>query len=319
MPSLPSRCLIAFPALLPFLASPALAHGPRLIGPEALPYAWTVDPLVIVPLLLVHWLYGRGLGRLWGRAGVGRGIGRHRAAAFIAGEAALVLALIWPLDALGETLFSAHMTQHMVLIVVAAPLLVLGEPLAPVLAGLPEPVRRAAAAILHWRLGRGLLAWLTRPWVASLIQGVILWLWHVPAAFEAALEHPALHALEHAAFLTSALLFWWSVLHAGRNGPFGFGIAAFWMLITVVHGGLLGALITFAQVQLYPGYGDAASLWGMDALTDQQLAGLIMWVPTGMVHLTAGVLLVSAWLSAVARHNRRTDYTERRTDLTEPS
>ncbi|UEM19337.1 cytochrome c oxidase assembly protein [Skermanella mucosa] len=282
------------------LPEPAVAHGLTVIPPEGIWYAWSIDPLVLVPLALTHWLYGRGVTRMWTRAGAGRGVARWRAACFLAGEVTLVLALVWPFDAVGGTLFSAHMVQHMLLMVVAAPLLVLGAPLAPMMRALPERWRPgAAAAVRRLRPGR----FLTRPSVAAVIQGVALWAWHAPAPFQAALLDDAVHTAEHVTFMASAVLFWWSVLHAGRDGPNGYGAAAAWTLVTVLHGGMLGALLTFARVPLYPAYGDSASLWGLTALEDQQLAGLIMWVPTGIIHLGAGLWLIGAWLSAVSRRN----------------
>jgi putative membrane protein len=281
--------------------SDASAHGLTLVPPDGIWYTWSFDPLVLVPLLLTHWLYGRGVLKLWRQAGAGRGIRRSEAACFLAGELTLVLALVWPFDALGGTLFSGHMVQHMLLMVVAPPLLVLGRPLAPVIWALPESWRPHAGAITR-RLRPG--RFLTRPSVATLIQGVALWGWHAPAPFQAAMFDDAIHTAEHVTFMGSAVLFWWSIVHAGRDGPQGYAAAAGWTLITVLHGGMLGALLTFAGKPLYPAYGDAAALWGMTALEDQQLAGLIMWVPTGMVHLAAGVWLIGAWISAVGRRSK---------------
>lgn len=285
--------------LLP--AADARAHGFTLLGPGDLWAAWSVDPWVVVPLLALHWLYGRGVARLWRRAGVGRGISVARVASFAAGEAMLVLALVWPFDALGETLFSAHMIQHMLLAVAAPPLLILGAPLAPMLWALPAPWRSPVAGVLAARPLAGPLAFLTLPSVATLLQMVALWGWHAPGAFEAARFNDIVHTIEHVCFLGTALLFWWAVIHSGRHGPMGRPLAAFWTLVTVVAGGLLGALLTFAPRQLYPSYGDAASLWGMSALDDQQLAGLIMWIPAGTVHLVTGVILVGLWLRRLER------------------
>lgn len=303
-----SRTALLAPAL-PVLAiclvpDRALAHGFALIGPHDLWAAWTVDPWIVVPLLAVHWLYGRGVARMWRRAGAGRGVSRMRVAAFLGGEAALVLAFVWPFDMLGETLFAAHMVQHMLLSVVAPPLLILGMPLSPVLWALPRHWRPKAAAVLRVPGLTHPLAILTRPSVAAMLQVVALWGWHAPGAFEAARFDDTVHAIEHASFLGTGLLFWWALIHSGRCGPMGHALAAFWTLVTVITGGLLGALITFAPNQLYASYGDAAALWGMSALDDQQLAGLIMWVPAGLTHLAAGVLLVGSWLRALERNGR---------------
>jgi putative membrane protein len=286
------------------LPGPASAHGLLLIGPDDLDMAWSLDPLVLVPLALVHWLYGRGLARIWRRAGIGRGVARWQAACFLAGEAALVLALVWPFDALGQTLFSAHMAQHMLLTTAAAPLLVLGAPLVPILTALPEGWRAHAARWVLEGPPARILAPLCRPMPSTLLHAAALWAWHAPALFEAALLDPMLHALEHATFFATALAFWWAMAHSPRRGPSGPGIAAVWMLVTVVQGGLLGALLTFAGRQLYPGYGDAPTLWGLSPVEDQALAGLIMWVPACLVQIGAGVALVARWLGGVERSAR---------------
>jgi putative membrane protein len=243
------------------LPATAWAHGLTLVPPEGIWYAWSFDPLILVPLLLTHWLYGRGVLKLWRQAGIGRGIRRFEAACFLAGE--------------------------------LTPLLVLGRPLAPIMWALPGSWRPYTGALTR-RLRPGRL--LTRPSVATLIQGVALWAWHAPAPFQAAMLNDAIHTAEHVTFMGSALLFWWSIVHAGREGSQGYAAAAGWTLITVLHGGMLGALLTFAGKPLYPAYGDVAALWGLTPLEDQQLAGLIMWVPTGMVHLTAGVWLIGSWI-----------------------
>lgn len=297
----PAMTAAAASAACVLVPATAAAHGFLLLGPGDLWAAWTIDPLVVVPLLLAHWLYGRGVLRLWRRAGFAHGVPGWRAASFLCGEAALVLALVWPFDALGETLFAAHMVQHMLLAVAAPPLLILGAPLAPMLWALPQGMRSPVAAALRHRSLQSPLALLTRPGVAAALQAAALWIWHAPAAFEAARFDDTIHTLEHASFFGTAMLFWWSIIHARRRGPMGRPMAAFWALITVMAGGLLGALITFAPRQLYASYGDAAALWGIDALTDQQLAGLIMWVPAGLVHLAAGVALLGIWLRRMER------------------
>lgn len=305
LPAFPAAAATTATAAAMLAPAPAAAHGFALIGPGDLWAAWTFDPIVVLPLLLVHWLYGRGVLQLWRRAGFGRGVPGWRVAAFLCGEAALVLALVWPFDALGETLFSAHMIQHMLLTVVVPPLLILGTPLAPMLWALPPGLRERVAALPRHRTVRRPLGLLTRPAVATALQTMALWTWHAPAAFEAARFDDLVHTLEHASFFGTALLFWWALIHARRRGPAGCPVAAFWALIAIVTGGLLGALITFAQRQLYPSYGDAATLWGIDALADQQLAGLIMWIPAGLVHLVAGIVLLGVWLRRLERETAR--------------
>lgn len=267
------------------LAGPAAAHGPGLpIGPAELWHHWTFDPLTLAPLLIIHALYGRGLFQLWRRAGLGVGIGIGRVCLFLTGEVALVIALVSPLDAVGETLLSAHMLQHAVLVVVAPPLLIAGRPDVAVARALPLWAQRGLARLL-----RGTRAW-RGPVAATMLHGATLWIWHVPALFVAALNDPLVHWLEHVMFFATAMLFFASV-GAGRTGAAA-GTVVLMALISLIHMGMLGAVLTLAPAPLYPWYEGRAAAWGMDALTDQQLAGLIMWAPMSAAYvIVAGVAL----------------------------
>jgi putative membrane protein len=261
---------------------------------------WTWDPFVILLLAGSGALYAAGLARLWRRAGVGEGIRTWQAGCFAAGWLGLVAALLSPVDALGEILFSAHMAQHELLILVAAPLLVLGRPLAPFLWALPRDVReeagrvaRAPAFAAGWRF-------LTAPLVVFVLHGLALWLWHLPALYQAALDDGFIHALQHLSFFGSAALFWWALIH-GRFGKLGYGAAVLYVFATSMHSGILGALLTFAPRLWYPIYQARTSRWGLSPLEDQQLAGLIMWIPAGVVFILLGLGLFAAWLGEAER------------------
>jgi putative membrane protein len=279
-------------AMLAAPATPAFAHGPGLpVGPDDLWHHWTFDPWVLVPLFAVHWLYGRGVLRLWARAGTGRGVSRARVGLFFAGEVALVVALVTPLDPLGETLLTAHMIQHGLLIAIAPPLLLFGRPGAALPWGLPTGLRRGLTQTPSLRGLARRLSVLLHPLVAAALHGVVLWAWHAPALFDAALENRTLHWIEHLTFFGTAMLFWQSLFLASRSAatiPAGLGAA----FATLVHGGLLGALITFAPHPLFSWYDGRTVLWGMTPLEDQQLGGLVMWVPLGLVYLAACLALV---------------------------
>lgn len=277
----------------------AAAHSGAWIGPNELPFAWTLDPWVVGPLALAWWLYGRGLARLWGRAGTGRGVAVWRAGCFAAGMVTLVLALVWPLDALGGTLFAAHMAQHMALLVVAPPLLLLGRPLAATAAGLPRSWRGPVAAGLRWTPLRAACGWLVRPVPALAVNALVLWCWHAPAAFNAAVADDLIHAAEHAAFLVAGFAFWWAVLHPARADPMAPVAIALAALVTLIHSGLLGALIALSPVPLYDVYAGRGAAWGMTQLEDQAMAGLIMWIPAGFGYLGAGLWLLGRWLSGL--------------------
>ena len=276
-----------------------LAHsdGSGPLTPNEFWHHWNTDLWLLGPLLLAHWLYGRGVSRLWARAGFGRGISVARVAAFAAGELALVVALISPLDALGETLLSAHMVQHGLLIAVAPPLLLMGLPGAAFAWALPAETggRLARSSSVRTMVHR--LSWMLHPFAAAAIHGAAVWIWHVPAIFDAALANSGLHMFEHFTFLATALLFWQSLVLARRSVPTAaFGIAA--AFATLLHGGFLGALITFAPHVLFSWYVGRTVSWGLEPLEDQQLAGLIMWVPLGLVYFGASLALAARLVPA---------------------
>ena len=209
----------------------------------------------------------------------------------------LVVALVSPLDALSDGLLSAHMLQHVILIAVGPPLLALGRPEIACFRGLPAQVRRGLARSPAWRALGNLFAAASRPLPATLMHGVALWLWHAPVLFEAAATSDVLHWLEHLFFFGTALLFWRGLVKAGRSPAKAVvGMAA--ALMTLVHGGFLSALITLSPAVLYPTASRGAALWGLSPLDDQQLAGVIMWVPAGAAYLAAGLLLAARLLVA---------------------
>jgi cytochrome c oxidase assembly factor CtaG len=257
--------------------------------------AWSFEPVVVVSLIVTAGLFIWGLRNVWRHSGTGRGIRRWEAVAFAGGWLALLIALVSPVHAWGRVLFSAHMTQHEILMLLAAPLLVLGRPL----------IAFAWALPLRWSRGIGVLSktgwiqksWrvLTIPFVAWVIHAVALWSWHVPVLFEAVLHNELVHTAQHLSFLLSALLFWWALIH-GRQGWMGYGAAALYVFTTSLHSGLLGALLTFSRSVWYPSYIGLTGSWGLTPLEDQQLGGLIMWIPAGVLYAIAGLALVAGWL-----------------------
>jgi putative membrane protein len=272
-----------------------LLHAGRPVAPHDLAGAWSFDPVTIVLLVTSAFLYFRGLHALWARAGIDAGIRKWQAGCFAAGWLTLLVALVSPLHELGAALFSAHMAQHTLLIAVAAPLLVLGRPLVPALWAVPMQWRRRAGVMTQFRSFR--VAWVavTTPAVAWIFHAAALWVWHLPVPYQAALASNTVHALQHVSFLGTALLFWWTLGH-GRETRMSYGLAVLYLFTTAMHTGGLGALLTFAGTPWYPAYSGPAAAWGLTALEDQQLAGLIMWVPAGISYLVAALILVAAWL-----------------------
>jgi cytochrome c oxidase assembly factor CtaG len=259
---------------------------PVLSAREALLRSWPVEPTIVLALvaLLAAWA---GAVRRWGCPPPAR------TAALLAGVLLLALALLSPLDTLADRyLFTAHMLQHLLLLLVVPPLLWLGAP------------PRALVAALRWQPFTALERGLGRPLVAVALFTLVVTTWHAPALYEWALAQPTAHALEHVSFLGTALLYWWLVLWPGlsraRLAPLG---RMGYLFAACVPNTVLGAVLAFASAPLYPTYASTADslglfpltrgAWGLDPLTDQQLGGLLMWLPGGLVYLGAiGVIFV---------------------------
>jgi putative membrane protein len=293
--------LLAAAALAPM---PLRAHTGQPIAPHDLWTAWSWEPVVVIALLVSGWMYARGVERVWRRAGAGGGIRKWQAGCFAAGWLTLGVAMVSPLHPLGAALFSAHMVQHELLVAVAAPLLVLGRPVIPFLFALPMPWRRAAGGWAKAGPVRGAWQGLTVPVTALVLHAAALWLWHLPAPYQATLRSELLHTLQHASFLGTGLLFWWAMIH-GRDGRRGYGASVFYLFATALHSGGLGALLTFAPRPWYPAYDGTAAAWGLTALEDQQLAGLIMWIPAGASYAVAGLILMAMWMRESERRTAR--------------
>ncbi|MDB5324912.1 MAG: hypothetical protein JWM57_481 [Phycisphaerales bacterium] len=250
--------------------------------------AWPWEPVSWAGLVISIGLYGVGLRRLWRGAGIGHGIRRWEAGCFLGGWLTLFIALVSPLHSWGSMLFSVHMTQHELLMLVAAPLLVLGRPVLPILHALPRAWASELGAASNGQIWRAAWQVVTRPLIAWLLHAVVLWSWHAPVLFEATQESEWVHAAQHLSFLISALLFWWSLFHA-RASASASGAAVLYLFTTALHSGFLGAMLTFARGVWYPIYGNSPAAWGLTPLEDQQLGGLIMWVPACSVYIVAAL------------------------------
>ena len=285
-------------------ATTSLAHDGKPHRPHDLLTTWGLEPVVLIGLALSAWLYWRGVRRLWRESTAGLGVRKWEAACYAGGWFALFVALVSPLHPMGSVLFSAHMTQHEVLMLVAAPLLVLGRPLIAFIWALPIAWRRKVGRVGKLRWAETSWRTITNPFAAWAIHAAALWAWHAPALFQATLKSELVHTIQHLSFLVSALLFWWALIH-GRHGLMGYGAAVLYMFTTSVHSGALGAMLTFASSLWYPAYSDTTGSWGLTPLEDQQLGGLIMWVPAGLVYLFAGLALFAGWLRESERRVAR--------------
>jgi putative membrane protein len=252
--------------------TPTLAHAHSLLDGAL---AQRLPALLTALLLVAAWLaYLVGCRRIAPRAG--------RAGLFHAAVALALFAVLGPLDDWAKTGAAMHMVQHMLLMAVIAPLWVLARPLPQWRAALGDRARWL------WLWPLNATHW---PLTLAAVHGATIWFWHAPRPYMLAVDHPGWHAFEHACFLLSAGLFWWAVLYAR---PINRGRALLALLITLMHTGLLGALLTFSRSPLY---GDATDLG------DQQLAGLIMWVPGGLIYIVAAAYCGHVWMQHLLRRS----------------
>lgn len=283
---------------LPFFAAvlapcTALAHG----GHEhatALP--WQADWWVVALLVASTAGYLAGAWRLR-RAGRDAVLGRWRLGAFLAGTLILVAAFLSPLDALADRYFSAHMTQHLAIMLVAPPLLVASQPAVAWMWCLGPTHRRELAR--WWARGahpRLLLRVLLHPAVVWLAASAALWFWHMPRPYGWALANESIHSLEHTSFFLTSLAFWYLLFSPRGRASLGYGGAIVFGVTFGMQNGFLGAILTFATHPFYAAHAGHHGILALSAIEDQQLAGLIMWVPASIVHLALLGVLCAQWI-----------------------
>jgi putative membrane protein len=270
-----------------------LIHAGAPLEPHDLARAWSFEPVVVLAIGAAAFLYYRGSSAMLARTTRSSRSVRRSRLLFTLGLASLAVALISPLHQLGGVLFSAHMSQHELLMTVAAPLIVLGQPGAPFVWALPARTRRTMAAIMSARPLADVWQLVSGPFGAWLLHGAAIWIWHVPRFYDASVGSEVVHSFQHYSFFATAVLFWWSVIRAAR-GPRA-GVAIFSLFTTALHTALLGALLTSIDSPVYLAY-DSTLAWGLTPLEDQQLGGVIMWVPGGVPYLVAALFLFARWL-----------------------
>jgi cytochrome c oxidase assembly factor CtaG len=267
-------------------AAPAFAHEGQTHG-VALP--WTFDAWIVTPLSISAVLYAVGTWHLAQRSNLRRRGWEH--VFYVAGWLALAGALVSPLHWLGEHLFTFHMIEHEIVMAVATPLLIFSRPIGPLLWALPKPARLQLGALSQRRLWQTSWQTLTQPVTATTLHGITIWVWHLPALFDAAVENGVLHRLQHLSFFVTALLFWWTLVRRSKDG-----VAVAHLFITMLHTAVLGALMALAPRVLYTVQTQHALDWGLAPLEDQQLAGLIMWVPAGTAYAGAALIFAARWI-----------------------
>jgi putative membrane protein len=260
---------------MPPLTAPPAPEWPALLA------RWTVEAPVVALLVLAALAYA--VGRRKRAAGPG-------APAFAAGMAVLGVALLSPVATYAHALLSAHMVQHLLLVLVAAPLIVAAHPAPSLLAAVPD-----AMAVQVASLGRSRLARLaTHPLVAWLAFAVTGWAVHFSPLFDAALEHPILHAAEHALFLGSGLLFWHPVLAEGP-GTLSSPLRLLYLALAMPQNTFLALAILSADHPLYEAYVRLGRDWGPSVLDDQRQAGGVMWIAGDLALLVAVLVVAGAW------------------------
>lgn len=270
----------------------AAAHGAE---PHNAITPWTFDPWIVVPIAIAGALFAIGSIRLLSRSSNPRFL-VHSGIPYWTGWLVLVAALISPLHYLGEHLFTFHMIEHELVMAVSAPLLVMARPIAVLLWGLPWSVRQ----LVHKALKTALVA---RTWTivsaattATVLHGVAIWAWHAPVLFDATVTNIPLHRLQHLSFFLTAVVFWWAIIWRSDRG-----VAAWHLFLTMLHTSLLGALIALSPGVAYVSQTRGAPGWGLTPLEDQQLAGLVMWVPGGIIYAGVALFMLALWIARSSR------------------
>jgi cytochrome c oxidase assembly factor CtaG len=246
---------------------------------------WNWDPTIVVGTALVVGFYLYGVGPLRRKYRLADGVSRARVFTFLLGVFCMFLALVSPLDELGDSyLFSAHMLQHLCLTTVGPPLLLLGTP-----GWLLRPLIRRRGVLQLARI-------LTYPALAFFLFNADFWLWHAPPLYNATLENQSIHILEHLTFIACGLLFWWPIFSPLEELPrLSIGGQLLYIFLSGMPTVALGAGLTFLP-PLYAPYLAAPRVWGISAATDQQLGGLIMWIPVNLLSIVIISLLFIRWM-----------------------
>lgn len=252
------------------------------------------DGVLAMLLIAAGLLYGRGVRRLWRKAGVGRGIRIADVGRFALGMSVLAAALLSPIDAMAGRSFAMHMTEHEMLMVLAAPLLVVSRPLEAWAWGLGGSVRHRVAAFVRTPALQRFWRSITAPCAATCVHALALWSWHLPMLFAAALASEPVHVFQHVCFFASALAFWWSMFGGAARMPGAVSLAC--LFATMLHTSALGALLTLAPSAWYT-QAAGPGLFGLTPLEDQQLGGLVMWVPGGLAYVVVALAIVASWLA----------------------
>ena len=247
--------------------------------------AWHAHPSIIITLLVLTGAYLLGVGPLRQRFHLAEEVSPGQVTLFLTGILLMFVALLSPLHELGDNyLFSAHMVQHLLLTLVVPPLLLLGTP-----GWLVQPLLTSSRVVRVIRI-------LTMPVVAFIVFNMVFAVWHVPTLYDLALRERGIHILEHLMFLLAGVILWWPVLSPTTRVPRSpYIVQMVYLFVQPTVPAILGAIITFADRVLYSWYAEAPRVWEISAHTDQQLGGVIMWVPGGMAFLITLMVVFLVW------------------------
>lgn len=263
---------------------------------------WTFDPLTLAGLAVLIVLYTRGLVRSRGRSG--DLFPWWRPTSFYVGWTALLLGAVSPIDGLSGDLFLMHMVQHMLMMMVGPPLILVGTPVVPVLRGLPRVLRDdLAIPLFQMKRVRKALSFLASPLTAWLVFVFTVWVWHIPALYNEAVTNEALHFLQHATFIGAAAFFWWIAIDPVPLKPrLSYALRLLYLFLATLQSTALAAIITLSEDVLYSYYESVPRLWGLTPGEDQMIAGLIMWIPGAGIYF---IVLSVLFFVMLARDNER--------------
>ncbi len=246
---------------------------------------WNWEPSIVIGTALLVGLYLYGIGPLRRKYHLAPAVKRSQVVVFLLGVLIMFLALVSPLDELGDSyLFSAHMVQHLFITIVGPPLLLLGTP-----GWLLQPLLRNRTLFLCARI-------LTFPALAFFLFNADFWLWHAPPLYDATLENQGIHILEHVTFIVFSILYWWPIFSPVEELPrLSIGGQILYIFLAGMPTVALGAGLTFSP-PLYAPYLAAPRIWGISAAVDQQLGGLIMWIPGNIFYIVIISILFIRWM-----------------------
>jgi len=289
------------------VAGTASAHGPvPPVPPDPVNLAlgWTIEPAVLLPLAAAAIAWVRIVRRI-DRAHPSNPVPRRRTASFLAGLAVIAVALMSGIDNYDTTLFSIHMVQHLLLTLVAAPLIALGAPITTLLrVASPDVRRRLILPILHSRVMRVL----SFPVVAWIAFAAVMWGTHFSPLFDASLENPVIHDFEHAIYLAAGLLFWWPAVGVDPS-PWRMThpVRAMYVVLQMPQNTFLAVTILSSTVPLYHHYATLVRTWGPSVLEDQQVAGGVMWIGGDLLFLAAMAAIIAGWMTHEKRQEAAVD------------